>query len=72
MIINTHASTPGAPSEAAWYKSSYSNDTGGACIEVAVAALVHVRDSKQNGGHEQQILRVRAAAWTAFVQTVRS
>lgn len=35
----------------AWFKSSYSNDQGGACIEVAASHLaIHVRDSKDKAG----------------------
>jgi hypothetical protein len=51
-----------------WFKSSYSNSEGGACVEVAVTAAIHVRDSKNPAGPE---LHVSAPAWTAFISAVR-
>jgi hypothetical protein len=51
-----------------WFKSSYSDDEGGACVEVALSAAVHVRDSKIPAGSE---LHVTAPAWAAFVSAVR-
>ncbi|MFJ8718173.1 DUF397 domain-containing protein [Streptomyces violaceus] len=51
-----------------WFKSSYSDDEGGACVEVALSAAVHVRDSKTPTGPE---VRVAAPAWTAFVSAVQ-
>lgn len=47
-----------------WRKSSYSNGSGGACVEVAFAEVVAVRDSKSSGG---QMITVTPAAWLAFV-----
>ncbi|MGW0952702.1 DUF397 domain-containing protein [Streptomyces sp. NPDC002545] len=48
-----------------WYKSSYSGNEGGACVEVAVnAAAVHVRDSKDV---RRPHLSVNAEGWAAFV-----
>ncbi|MFF8789195.1 DUF397 domain-containing protein [Streptomyces sp. NPDC015125] len=56
--------------ESAWFKSSYSNDTGGACVEVAdLTAQVGIRDSKDKSG---PALVVPAAAWSSFVGLVRS
>lgn len=50
-----------------WFKSSYSSDQGGDCVEVAAhRAAVHIRDSKTADG---PVLTVRPAAWTAFVST---
>ncbi|SCE39751.1 protein of unknown function [Streptomyces sp. AmelKG-A3] len=50
-----------------WFKSSYSSDQGGNCVEVAAhPAAVHIRDSKTADG---PVLTVRPAAWTAFVST---
>ncbi|MFC8725583.1 MULTISPECIES: DUF397 domain-containing protein [Streptomyces] len=50
-----------------WFKSSYSNGDGGACIEVAAhPAAVHIRDSKVTDG---PILTVEPAAWGAFVRS---
>ncbi|AVH97579.1 MULTISPECIES: DUF397 domain-containing protein [Streptomyces] len=48
-----------------WFKSSYSNASGGDCVEVLddVPGVVPVRDSKNPG----PVLVVRADAWAAFV-----
>ncbi|MGI5398304.1 DUF397 domain-containing protein [Streptomyces sp. CA-135486] len=48
-----------------WFKSSYSDGEGGACIEVATCpAVIRVRDSKVTDGHQ---LAVTPGAWSAFV-----
>ncbi|WP_426498879.1 DUF397 domain-containing protein [Streptomyces sp. D54] len=48
-----------------WFKSSYSSDQGGDCVEVAAhPAAVHIRDSKVTDG---PVLTVEPAAWSAFV-----
>ncbi|MDQ0600295.1 hypothetical protein QF037_004640 [Streptomyces canus] len=48
-----------------WFKSSYSGDEGGACVEVATQpTAVHVRDSKNPAGPQ---LAVAPGAWAAFV-----
>ncbi|MFD3835813.1 DUF397 domain-containing protein [Streptomyces sp. NPDC058642] len=48
-----------------WFKSSYSGDEGGACVEVATQpAAIHVRDSKNPAGPQ---LAVAPDAWAAFV-----
>lgn len=54
----------------AWRKSSHSGGDNGSCVEVAdgIPGLVPVRDSKQPTG---PALAFPAAAWTAFVRTVR-
>ncbi|MFJ8671280.1 DUF397 domain-containing protein [Streptomyces sp. NPDC093589] len=47
-----------------WFKSSYSGDEGGACIEVAAhPTTIHVRDSKDPQGPH---LWLSPAAWAAF------
>lgn len=51
-----------------WRKSSYSNQTGGACAEVATADTVLIRDTTDRGGFT---LSVSPAAWTAFLTTIR-
>jgi hypothetical protein len=51
-----------------WVKSSYSDSEGGNCVEVALSAAVHIRDSKTPAGPE---LHVTAPAWTAFVSAVQ-
>ncbi|MDI1459173.1 DUF397 domain-containing protein [Streptomyces sp. ATE26] len=57
-------------SEALWLKSSYSNATGGDCLEVAlcIPGLVPVRDSKVPDG---PALLLGAAAWAHFVDALR-
>ncbi|MFE2281381.1 DUF397 domain-containing protein [Streptomyces sp. NPDC059454] len=59
-----------------WRTSSYSNGSGGNCVEVAVGLpdtgadmVVPVRDSKQSGGGP--VLVFRAAAWGAFLDELR-
>ncbi|MFE0376056.1 DUF397 domain-containing protein [Streptomyces inhibens] len=53
-----------------WRKSSYSNQDGGACIEVSddFPVLVPVRDSKDPHG---PALLFGASAWSAFVSAVQ-
>ncbi|WP_443060773.1 DUF397 domain-containing protein [Streptomyces sp. NBC_00448] len=56
--------------EQAWRKSSYSNDSGGACVEVApLAHAVGVRDSKDKAG---PALVVTPVEWASFVDLVCS
>ncbi|MEU6067837.1 DUF397 domain-containing protein [Streptomyces sp. NPDC047082] len=54
----------------AWFKSSYSGDEGGACIEVALEPrAIHIRDSKTpTTAH----LTVSPTAWTAFLKLPRA
>ncbi|MFE9974614.1 DUF397 domain-containing protein [Streptomyces hirsutus] len=48
-----------------WYKSSYSSEEGGACVEVATCTrTVHVRDSKDTN---RPGLAVGSEVWAAFV-----
>ncbi|MFE7541470.1 DUF397 domain-containing protein [Streptomyces platensis] len=52
----------------AWFKSSYSSDEGGDCLEVsACPSAIHIRDSKNPDG---PILTLSAAAWSAFLADV--
>lgn len=55
---------------AVWRKSSYSNGTGGACVEVAKldTNLRGVRDSKDPVG---TVLTIPTARWAAFTAEVR-
>lgn len=56
--------------EDAWFKSSYSNDSGGACVEIAdLDSQVGIRDSKNK---QRPGLFVPAGAWSSFVGLVRS
>ncbi|WP_223775016.1 DUF397 domain-containing protein [Streptomyces sp. 135] len=52
-----------------WRKSSYSNGSGGECVEVAdgLPGVVPVRDSKVTDG---SVLVIPAAAWSPFVSAV--
>jgi hypothetical protein len=54
--------------ECNWRKSSYSADNGGACVEVASAEAVLVRDTTDRHG---QVLTFTADAWLAFTKTIR-
>jgi hypothetical protein len=52
-----------------WFKSSYSSEEGGECVEVALTpAAVHVRDSKV--GAEGPRFGITAEAWDAFLTTL--
>jgi hypothetical protein len=46
-----------------WRKSSFSGDNGGACVEVASADSVLVRDTTDRGG---PVMTFTADAWRAF------
>ncbi|MFI6409280.1 DUF397 domain-containing protein [Streptomyces sp. NPDC050548] len=65
--------TPQLAPESAWFKSSYSNDSGGNCVEIAnltpTQSLVAVRDSKIPHG---PALTLPPEAFTAFVTYVRT
>lgn len=64
----THRIAP----EAAWFKSSHSQENGNACVEIATlhpTSQVAIRDSKNPDG---PVLTVPAAAFAAFVTTARS
>ena len=56
---------PKTPPE--WRVSSYS-DNGGDCVEVAIADIVGVRDTKNRDGGQ---LDVAPAAWLAAVARLR-
>ncbi|MBM0205586.1 DUF397 domain-containing protein [Micromonospora sp. NPDC051227] len=52
-----------------WRKSSYSDNNGGACVEVAeLDTSIAVRDSKNPRG---STLRFTKGAWTEFVRSIR-
>jgi hypothetical protein len=53
-----------------WRKSSYSNGSGGNCVEMAGLASggIAVRDSKEP---ERAVLAFSARAWGEFVAVVR-
>ena len=54
--------------ESNWRKSSYSADNGGACVEVASAEAVLVRDTTDRLG---PVLTFTVDAWRAFTRTIR-
>jgi hypothetical protein len=54
--------------ESNWRKSSYSADNGGACVEVASAEAVLVRDTTDRQG---PMLTFTADAWRAFTRIIR-
>jgi len=58
-------------SRAAWRKSSYSGNNGGACVEVArnLPRVVAVRDSKDPGGPS---LTLAPATWHEFIAEVKA
>lgn len=52
--------------ELAWFKSSYSGDSSGQCLEVAACpTTIHVRDSKNTQGPQ---LALSPTTWTEFVE----
>ncbi|WP_128375081.1 DUF397 domain-containing protein [Streptomyces cavernae] len=54
------------PTPLSWFKSSYSGNEGGECLELAATPdTVHVRDSKNPAGAR---LAFRRAEWVAFVR----
>ncbi|MER5214116.1 DUF397 domain-containing protein [Streptomyces sp. NPDC002838] len=59
------------PRRRPWRKSSYSNATGGNCVEVAdgLPGLVPVRDSK---APERPALLITAHAWASFVAALKA
>ncbi|UFR04851.1 DUF397 domain-containing protein [Streptomyces sp. Go40/10] len=58
-------------SEALWFKSSYSNESGGNCVEVAdgIPGLIPVRDSKVPHG---PTLLLTPTAWAPFITALKS
>ena len=56
--------------DAAWFTSSFSDNNGGTCVEVAfVGDHVGMRDTKQHG--TGPILVFTSTAWTAFLDLLR-
>ncbi|MGW0766673.1 DUF397 domain-containing protein [Streptomyces sp. NPDC002676] len=58
-------------STAVWRRSSYSNGSGGDCVEVSDAhpGVVPVRDSKK--AQEGPVLLFRPLAWSAFLGSLK-
>ncbi|MGW2414845.1 DUF397 domain-containing protein [Streptomyces tubercidicus] len=65
-MTNSHADL----SAATWRKSSYTNGSGGDCVEVAdnLPGIIPVRDSKAPGG---PAIIFPTAAWSSFVTAVK-
>lgn len=58
------------PMKAPWRKSSRSNGSGGACVEIAgTSGAVLVRDSKRPA---DAALSFAASDWTLFLRDVKS
>lgn len=51
-----------------WRKSTYSDASGGNCVEVASEGMVLVRDTTNRDGGT---LAFSAAAWERFLGTIR-
>jgi hypothetical protein len=51
-----------------WRKSTHSQDTGGACVEVATAGAVLIRDTTNRDGCT---LSVSTATWLKFTSSIR-
>ncbi|MCQ4214419.1 DUF397 domain-containing protein [Streptomyces longispororuber] len=55
--------------ELKWFKSTYSSDEGGACLEIATRPhAIHIRDSKNPTG---PTFTVRPEAWSVFAGFVK-
>ncbi|MFE2352632.1 DUF397 domain-containing protein [Streptomyces parvulus] len=52
-----------------WFKSSYSDNEGGNCVEVAYGDAIHVRDSKSAASGPE--FQVSPSAWSAFIAAVQ-
>ena len=57
-------------SRAVWHKSTFSNGSGGNCVEVAsnLPSIVLVRDSKNREG---AVLAVSDRMWAEFTQGIK-
>jgi hypothetical protein len=55
-------------SSSPWRKSTHSSGNGGACVEVATAGAVLVRDTTDRDGFT---LSVPAAAWQRLTEALR-
>ncbi|MFI5657319.1 DUF397 domain-containing protein [Streptomyces sp. NPDC051684] len=61
------------PPTLTWFKSSYSDDEGGNCLEAARSSAptrIHVRDSKL--GPQSPAFTATATAWNAFLTHARA
>ncbi|MGW3255374.1 DUF397 domain-containing protein [Streptomyces fungicidicus] len=68
--MSIYKGAPGADSRLRWFKSSYSSEEGGECVEVAIDSVaVHVRDSKQ-ALECGPVLTVGSVAWLALLDAM--
>ncbi|MFH9040490.1 DUF397 domain-containing protein [Streptomyces sp. NPDC017966] len=68
--MNTDKATSGSGAPLSWFKSSYSSEEGGECVEVAIDSIaVHVRDSKQALDYGP-VLTIGPVAWSALLDVV--
>ncbi|MEU0914527.1 DUF397 domain-containing protein [Streptomyces althioticus] len=68
--MNIDKEVPGADTHLRWFKSSYSSEEGGECVEVAIDSVaVHVRDSKQALEY-RPVLTVGPVAWLALLDAM--
>jgi len=71
--MSTHRNALDLAAEVNWFKSSYSDETGGSCVEIANLIPTHtrvaVRDSKAPHG---PALALAPEAFTALVEFVRA
>lgn len=66
--LGTTIRSTGVASEGAWFKSSYSSQDGGNCVEIAALADgVGVRDSKSTDGPAVLVSR---AAFDSLIQSI--
>ena len=54
--------------ESNWRKSSFSGDNGGACVEVASADAVLVRDTTDRSG---PVIMFNAGTWRTFISSIK-
>ncbi|AQW48745.1 MULTISPECIES: DUF397 domain-containing protein [Streptomyces] len=67
----TYRVAPDVAPESAWFKSSYSENNGTGCVEIAPlprTAQVGIRDSKNKVG---PALVVPVTAWAEFIEQIR-
>ncbi|WP_443334239.1 DUF397 domain-containing protein, partial [Streptomyces sp. GESEQ-13] len=65
--VSIYKEAPGTDNRLRWFKSSYSSEEGGECVEVAIDGIaVHVRDSKQAPACGP-VLTVGSVAWLALL-----
>lgn len=53
-----------------WRKSSYSDGSGGQCVEVGQNNGVLIRDTKDNG--TGPVLRLAVRDWTGFLRSLKA